>query len=193
MATRTETGADSDLTTSALDFARQSHLGQRRKQTFEPFIEHPTAVARLIAECGGGDGLLAAAYLHDVLEKTPVETEEIGERFGPEVAEIVEVLSDDPAIEAYGERKRALRRRVLAAGEGPRLIYAADRVANMRDWRAIAPEDREACAARLGTTLAERLELWQEDLAELMAADPEIVFLPEIEANLRALREGLPA
>jgi GTP pyrophosphokinase len=193
MATRLEPRAGSDLATEALRFARRVHRGQRRTQTFEPFVEHPIAVAGLLSDSGVEGPLLAAAYLHDVVEKAPVEVEEIRERFGPQVADIVEALSDDPSIEAYGGRKRALRRSVLAAGEGPTLIYAADRVANMRDWRGIDPADREACATRLGTTLAERLDLWQEDLAELSAADPGLPFLAEIEADLRALRAAAPA
>jgi (p)ppGpp synthase/HD superfamily hydrolase len=193
MATKLKPRTETDLATTALRFARRVHRGQRRKQNFEPFVEHPIAVARLVSDSGVDGPLLAAAYLHDVVEKTPVEVEEIRERFGPQVAEVVEALSDDPSIEAYGERKRALRRSVLAAGEGPTLIYAADRVANMRDWRGIDPADREACATRLGTTLAERLDLWHEDLAELSATDPGLPFLAEIEAELRALRAGTPS
>lgn len=180
---------DSELATLALRFARSVHLGQHRKQTHEPFVEHPIAVARCLTEAGfDGPPLIAAAYLHDAVEKTPVEIEEIRERFGPEVGDTVGALTDDPSLEAYGERKRSLRRQVLAAGRDPILIYAADRVANMRDWRALDPGDREACAARLGTTLAERLELWEEDLAELSAHDPGLPFLAEIEAELGALR-----
>jgi (p)ppGpp synthase/HD superfamily hydrolase len=188
ISTRLEPRSDSELATAALRFARRVHLGQYRKQTFEQFVEHPIAVARLLSDQGYDGPILAAAYLHDVVEKTDVEIEEIRERFGPEVADLVEILSDDPSIAAYGERKRALRHRVVDAGRAPVLIYAADRVSNMRDWRKIAPEDREACAGRLGTTLAERLELWDEDLDELSAHDPELPFLEEIEIELRALR-----
>ena len=182
--------SDSELATAALRFARRVHLGQYRKQTYEQFVEHPIAVARCMDDAGYDGPLLAAAYLHDVVEKTPVEAAEIRERFGPEVADIVEALSDDDAIEGYGARKRELRRQVLAAGRGPVLIYAADRVANMHDWRRVAPDAREACAGRLGTNLPERIELWAEDLEELTAYDPELPFLGEIEISLRALRAG---
>ncbi|HEX2358263.1 MAG TPA: HD domain-containing protein [Solirubrobacterales bacterium] len=182
--------SESELATAALRFARRVHLGQYRKQTYEQFVEHPIAVARCMHEAGYDGPLLAAAYLHDVVEKTPVEAAEIRERFGPEVADVVEALSDDETIEGYGARKRDLRRQVLAAGRGPVLIYAADRVANLRDWRRVAPEAREACAGRLGTNLPERIELWAEDLEELTAFDPELPFLAEIEISLRALRAG---
>lgn len=188
MATRVEPRTDSELVTAALRFARRVHLGQHRKQTYDQFVEHPIAVARLLSEAGYDGPILAAAYLHDVVEKTDVEIEEISERFGPEVGSLVDTLSDDPAIATYGARKRALREKVVGGGSTPMLIYAADRIANMRDWRAVSPGDREACAGRLGTNLSERLELWDEDLEGLTDNDPEMPFLSEIEIELGALR-----
>ncbi len=68
------------------------------------------------------------------------------------------------------------------------VIYAADRVANMRDWRKVAPEDRGACGERLGTTLDERLQLWTEDLEELHELGADTPFLAEIEEELGALK-----
>src|SRR5688572_16228001 len=122
--TRAEPPTESDLATAALRFARRVHLGQHRKQTYEQFVEHPIAVARLVTGAGHDGPVVAAAYLHDVIEKTQVELPEIRERFGPEVAGIVEALTDDAAIEEYGERKRELRTRVLDAGGAATLIYA---------------------------------------------------------------------
>lgn len=187
ISTRVEPRTDSDLATTALRFARRAHLGQHRKQTHEQFVEHPIAVANLISNAGHDGPILAAAYLHDVVEKTEVEPSEIRERFGAEVAEVVEALTDDDSVEGYGERKRALRRQVIGSGRDSVLIYAADRVANMRDWRKVPPEDREEIGARLGTTLEERLDLWTEDLEVLSAHDPEMPFLAEMELELRAL------
>ena len=96
--------------------------------------------------------------------------------------------SDLDSVEGYSERKRALRHQVIGSSRDSVLIYAADRVANMRDWRKVAPEQREEIGERLGTTLEERLDLWTEDLDELGAYDPELPFLAEIELELRALR-----
>lgn len=193
ISTRVEPRTQSDLATLALRFARRAHLGQHRKQTHEQFVEHPIAVADLLLEADYNGPIIAAAYLHDVVEKTEVELDEIRERFGSEVAEMIDSLSEDPEIPAYGDRKRALRQRVLAAGNGAAVIYAADRVANMRDWRRVAPEERPAVGIRLDTTLEERLELWGEDLDEMAEHRPEPPFLAEIEIELRTLRaERLP-
>jgi (p)ppGpp synthase/HD superfamily hydrolase len=188
VSTRPEPRVGSELAAAALRFARRVHLGQHRKQTGEQFVEHPIAVADLLMESGYDGAMITAAYLHDVVEKTDVELDEIRERFGPDVAALVDCLSEDPEIDGYGPRKRALRRRILESGGESVIIYAADRVANMRDWRKVAPEDRPACGERLGTTLDERLELWQEDVEELHDTDPETPFLAEMRSELEVLR-----
>ncbi len=188
ISTRVEPRTDSELATTALRFVRRAHLGQHRQQTHEQFVEHPIAVAKLISEEGLNGSILAAAYLHDVVEKTEVEPSEIRKRFGPDVAEVVESLTDDDSVDGYVERKRALRRQVIGSGRDSVLIYAADRVANMRDWRKVAPENREEIGARLGTTLEERMDLWSKDLEDLSEHDPDLPFLTEMEIELRALR-----
>jgi (p)ppGpp synthase/HD superfamily hydrolase len=188
LSTRVEPRTDSDLATAALRFARRMHLGQYRKQTHEQFVEHPIAVARLLIEAGYDGAMIAAAYLHDTVEKTGAELEEIRERFGPDVAELVSCLTEDPDIADYAERKRAMRQGILGSGGESVIIYAADRVANMRDWRKVAAEDRASVGERLGTTLDERLQLWTEDLEELHRHDPDTPYLAEIEDELHALR-----
>ena len=179
---------NSELPTAALRFARRVHLGQHRKQTHEQFVEHPIAVADLLMEAGYDGPMISAAYLHDVVEHTNVQLDELRERFGPDVASIVDCLTEDPDIDGYGARKRALRKGILESGGDPVVIYAADRVANMRDWRKVPPENREAIGERLGTTLNERLQLWSEDVEELHHADPETPFLDEMQSELAALR-----
>jgi GTP pyrophosphokinase len=193
ISTRVEPKPDSDQATAALRFARRVHLGQHRKQTHEQFVEHPIAVVRLLENAGFSGMVLVAAYLHDVVEKTPVDLSEISQRFGGEVAEMIDSLSEDPSIAGYTARKRALRAKVLASDRPSVAIYAADRVANMRDWRVAGPEERDQIATRLGTTLADRLALWREDLDELTAYDPKLPFLAEIEIELRALRDEVTA
>jgi hypothetical protein len=106
------------------------------------------------------------------------------------VARIVDALSEDPAIEPYGERKRALRAKALAGGRETTIVYAADRLCNLRDWRELDPDQRDAAAARLNTTLDERLRLWGEDVEALHELHGDVPFLEEVELELRALRAG---
>jgi (p)ppGpp synthase/HD superfamily hydrolase len=188
VSTRLDPSVNSELPAAALRFARRVHLGQHRKQTHEQFVQHPIAVANLLMEAGYEGPMISAAYLHDVVEKTDVGLDELRERFGPEVAGLVDCLSEDPEIDGYGARKRALRQAVLSSGGDSVVIYAADRVANMRDWHKVPAEDRGAIGERLGTTLEERLQLWSEDVEELHDADPRTPFLDEMQSEVDALR-----
>ena len=115
-----ETAGGAELQATALRFARRVHLGQHRQQTHEQFVEHPIAVADLLMRAGYDGPMISAAYLHDVVEHADVELDELRERFGPEIAGLVDSLSEDPGIDGYGARKRDLRRRILESG-GTRL------------------------------------------------------------------------
>jgi (p)ppGpp synthase/HD superfamily hydrolase len=193
VSTRLDPGVTSDLPGAALRFARRVHLGQHRKQTHEQFVEHPIAVAKLLTEAGYEGPMISAAYLHDVVEKTDVELDEVRQRFGLDVAALVDCLSEDPGIDGYGARKRDLRKRILEYGGDAMIIYSADRVANMRDWRRVPREDRPAVGERLGTTLEERMQLWTEDVEELHDADPGTPFLDEMQSELDGLRAEVSA
>ena len=183
-----EAVADRGLDPAALRFARDAHAGQLRKQDGRPFIDHPQAVARLLIEAGYDGEVLAAAYLHDVVEKTEVETDAIAAEFGADIARMVTALSEDSSIDSYVERKRALREAVFDADRETAVIYAADRLANLRDWRKLPEQQREQAAERLGTSLEDRLMLWDEDLRDLTTLDEGLPFLGEIEIELRSLR-----
>ncbi|MBS3786329.1 MAG: HD domain-containing protein, partial [Gammaproteobacteria bacterium] len=76
----------------AYQFGAAAHEGQRRLSG-EPYITHPLAVARSLAEMGLDADSLCAAILHDVIEDTPTAKAEIAEAFGPEVAQLVDGVS----------------------------------------------------------------------------------------------------
>ena len=87
-------------------FATKAHFGQLRKWTGENYIEHPRDVVRYLqfTELANSDVVMCAAYLHDVVEDCGVTLKEIDERFGREVAHIVDRLSDTLTKE-HGNRK----------------------------------------------------------------------------------------
>lgn len=173
----------------ALEFARAAHEGQTRRQDGRPFIEHPVAVVELLASREQPVEILAAGYLHDTVEKCDgVTLKDLEERFGPAIAAIVDALTEDGATEGYDERKRGLRGKALSSGRPAAVVYAADRLANINDWRALPDEERPRAAARLGTDLDSRLTLWAEDLVALTEYNSELPFLAEIEIELRILR-----
>jgi (p)ppGpp synthase/HD superfamily hydrolase len=125
----------SPLTRDALAFADRRHAGQTRGIDDIPFVTHPLEVACLLHEAGYSDQVVAAGVLHDVLEDTDAERSELEARFGPEVAELVAAVSDDPTIEDVAERKAALRRQVADAGECAAAVFAADKVSKARELR----------------------------------------------------------
>ena len=84
------------LAQTAFTYASAAHaaVSQRRKYTDEPYIVHPARVATTVAKFGGTDEMIAAAYLHDVVEDTGVSIEDILDMFGSVVAVIVDGLTD---------------------------------------------------------------------------------------------------
>jgi (p)ppGpp synthase/HD superfamily hydrolase len=96
---------------AAHDFARRAHasVGQVRKYTGEPYIVHPVAVAERVRTVAHDDAMLAAALMHDVVEDTPVTLARIEERFGADIAELVDWLTD---ISKPEDGNRAVRKRI---------------------------------------------------------------------------------
>ncbi|KAM4660706.1 guanosine-3',5'-bis(diphosphate) 3'-pyrophosphohydrolase MESH1 [Amazona ochrocephala] len=119
----------------AAEFAAQKHRDQRRKDPeATPFINHPIAVARILAcEAGVTDiELLQAALLHDTVEDTDTTFAELEARFGGAVTGLVREVTDDKEL-PQAERKRLQVER--APGRSPRakLLQLADKLHNLRD------------------------------------------------------------
>jgi len=126
---------DLPLARRAVDFAEQRNAGQRRASDHAPFLMHPLEVASMLDRAGYPEPVVAAAVLHDVLEDTDAKRQELEASFGPEVSDLVAAVSDDPAIEDEEERKEELRRRVERAGGYATAVYAADKIAKVRELR----------------------------------------------------------
>ena len=128
-------GSGLHQTLDALAYAVEQHAGQRRTVDGAPFVLHPIEVATLLADAGAPDHVVAAGVLHDTIEKTSTEPEDLRQRFGSRIAALVVALSEDPAISGYGARKAALRHQVEAAGDEALMVFAADKVSKARELR----------------------------------------------------------
>ena len=128
---------DLPLTQAALEFAQTRHAGQRRLSDGAPFVVHPLEVASLLERSHYPDYVVAAAVLHDVLEDTDAERSELEARFGPKVAELVDVVSDDLSIPDEENRRDDVRERVRSAGGYAPVVYAADKVSKVRELRVL--------------------------------------------------------
>jgi (p)ppGpp synthase/HD superfamily hydrolase len=173
----------SPLTSDALAFADERHAGQKRDLDDLPFVTHPLEVARLLHEAGYSDEVVAAGVLHDVLEDTDAERGDIESRFGPRVAELVDAVTHDPAIEDQAERRAALRLQVARAGECAAVVFAADKVSKAREMRIRAGRGR----FRRGTDDGkfEHYEASLEMLAELIPGHP---LVDQLRMELDAVR-----
>jgi guanosine-3',5'-bis(diphosphate) 3'-pyrophosphohydrolase len=179
--------ADSGLARDAYAYAAEAHAGQRRKGDDSPYIAHPTEVARLLhAEGVADEELIAATFLHDVVEDTEHTIGEIRERFGPEVAAVVDAMTEDKSVEPYERRKDHHRDQVEAAGERPATIYAADKLANLRDLRALYAAEGEAAAAKFKAPLDVRVRLWHGDAEMVGRLVPELGILAAFRSELDA-------
>ena len=125
---------------AALKFASARHAGQSRESDHAPFIAHPIVVGRLLHCDGQPDEVIAAGLLHDLLEKTRTTSPELQRRFGARVARLVESVSDDPSIVDYEQRKSQLRDRVAHAESDTLAIFAADKIAKVRELARLPPE-----------------------------------------------------
>ena len=118
----------------AADYAARQHIAQRRKgERAEPYINHLTEVAALLAEATGGDDivLLMGGLLHDTLEDTDATYEDLVERFGPDVAALVAEVTDDKSLPKE-ERKRLQITKTPAKSRRAKLLKLADRTSNLR-------------------------------------------------------------
>ncbi len=142
--------ADIARLADAYRFSESAHAGQKR-QSGDPYISHPLAVAEILAGWHLDGQALMAALLHDVMEDTAVTKAEISETFGKPVAELVDGLSKLDKIEfqsAEDAQAENFRKMLLAMARDVRviLIKLADRLHNMRTLDAVPPAKRQRVA-----------------------------------------------
>lgn len=179
----------SSLVRDALSFAEEAHAGQERDGNAEvPFIDHPAAVAERVAQEGFADRVLAAALLHDVLEHSDVTEADLRERFGSEVAALVDALTEDEGVEPYQARKAEHRERVAGAGQDALAIFAADKLANLEALRQAYSVQGEGVDEGLKVSLDVKLAVWEADLAMLLEASPGLPLAKRLAEELSALR-----
>ncbi len=147
---RNRPGEDLGLLRKAYNFSVAKHAEQRRLSG-EPFVAHPLAVARILADMRLDAACIAAGILHDVVEDTATTSERIAKEFGPQVARIVEGVTKISRIQFHSPEEQQAenyRKIVLAMVDDVRVILVklADRLHNMRTLEYLPPDKRERMA-----------------------------------------------
>ena len=134
-----------ELVSEAIAFAVKAHDGMRRKKSEAPYILHPMEAAVIVGTMTNDQNLIAAAALHDVVEDADITIEEIEEKFGRRVRELVQSETEDkradlPPAETWRIRKEETLE-ILKNAEDPAIlmVWLGDKLANMRaiyrDWK----------------------------------------------------------
>lgn len=139
-----------DRIVAAYEFAARAHEGQFRKSG-EPYVQHPLAVATIVASLGLDDASIAAALLHDAVEDTGVTLEDLTRDFGPDIAAMVDGVTklDRLRFESKEEQQAATMRKMLVAmAKDLRvlIIKLSDRLHNMRTLAGLAQSKQERTA-----------------------------------------------
>ncbi len=196
----------------AYQFALKAHEGQARKSG-EPYIEHPLHVAMILANLQMDASTLAAALLHDVEENCDVPNSEIIEKFGPEIAKLVdaatklgklslqttdETTKRGSALSGASQAEN-LRKMLVAMAEDLRVVFIklADRLHNMRTLQALTPEQQLRISREtldIYAPLAHRLGIWElkwqlEDLSFRYLEPEKYRRIATLIASKRADRE----
>nr|WP_020373364.1 RelA/SpoT family protein [Sulfobacillus thermosulfidooxidans] len=198
----TEDSPEAEQIAKAIEFARQAHAGQSRASG-APYIEHPLAVASILADLRMDVPTIIAALLHDVVEDTPYTLEDIEERFGSEVAQLVDGVTKLDRLEVRTreeEQAENLRKMLLAMAKDIRviLIKLADRLHNMRTLKHLAADRVQRIAKEtmeIYAPLAHRLGIYRikwelEDLAFQHLQPEAFQMMKELVAKKRKEREA---
>jgi GTP diphosphokinase / guanosine-3',5'-bis(diphosphate) 3'-diphosphatase len=197
-----ETPVDRELITRAFRYAAAAHEGQQRRSG-EPFIMHPVGVAKICAQLRLDDQTLAAALLHDVVEDTEHDLDDVRSEFGEEIARLVDGVTKLTRVQ-FQSREQAeaenYRKMVVAMSEDVRVILVklTDRLHNLRTIEYLGKQkqiQKAKEALEVYAPLAHRLGIhtlkWElEDLSFQILHPRKYEEIKTMVAERRADREG---
>ena len=123
-----------DIKEKAKLFAINAHMGQIRKsEPDKPMIIHPISVGTILEEYGYDDKVIAAGFLHDVVEDTKYSLEDIENEFGDDIASLVDSASESDKSLSWEERKKETINKTKTLPFRKKLVVCADKINNLED------------------------------------------------------------
>lgn len=177
----------SPLFERALRFAIEKHGSQMRRGSEVPYVTHLVHVAHIVARHGGDEEMVAAALLHDVIEDTPVELDELEDLFGRRVAGIVSDVTEEKKILDPDDRRRHTVDSLRTVGAPSRTVKAADVLHNMRTTLQDL-ESGEEVWSRFRGGRAVKIQYYA-DVLDALGTDWEHDLLEEGARTLKALEK----
>ena len=134
----------------AISFAARAHEGQKRKDKRTPYVSHVFRVAMTLSQVFGvrDSDILTAAVLHDTLEDTTTDFDDLAELFSPRIANWVALLSKDSRLEK-DEREKVYARQLGSAPSEVKLIKLADMHDNLQDYKSSGSKKPKKFAAKM--------------------------------------------
>ena len=167
-----------------MTYADALHAGQRRPVDGAPFILHPLEVASLLYYAGASDQVVAAGVLHDVIEDTSAAADDLRRRFGVRVTNLALAVSEDDRIADHDVRKAVLRAQVAASGHDALLLFAADKISNVRALRAASVRNVRADVAG---GFAEKIRHYRRSSELLEELEPDAGLVHALREELELL------
>ena len=118
--------------TEALEFCAFAHKDQKRKALEIPYASHSSSVGFILYSLGYDEEVVIAGILHDVIEDTSFTEEDLKEKFGENVTNLVKGVTEDKSIKIWSERKKGYLNNVKSGSDEVKAISAADLFDNSR-------------------------------------------------------------
>ena len=178
----------------AIKYAIDVHKGQTRKgKPNEPYITHPLSVGLILSRCSANDDVIIAGILHDTIEDCKsdgsITKEIIAEKFGANVARMVDDVTEQEKSLSWAERKRLALEHVKEMKKDSVMVKSADVLHNLRDQISDYEDMGNKMFERFNAPKSRQLERYQRLFVELEKAYPENPLLPELKEAVNRITE----
>ena len=174
-------------TQQAIRFAIEAHAEQTRKGNDIPYITHPLTIALILSQAGASEDVIVAGILHDVVEDSDVELDDVLNEFGDNVAELVKAVTEEDKSLSWESRKRTALAHIKDMSHDALLLKSADVLHNLSELIHDVEEQGEVVFEKFNAPKEKKLTQQQNLVKALELAWPENPLLSEIEEGVEKL------